>query len=403
MTWFCRPSTYTVVPVVIVAWSAWVSTSQGQPFPVTDAGPLPRHDVENEHVVGLLDQSNFRFVGRSNPDGPYILSARNWTDLYGYSYDGDDPRFIGRRFAYVSTGGFDRRGNFLQLHRGGVAIFDVTNDGDPEYYGTFLPQCSAAMCSFLIRDIEIHDGIAYFSSDQGATRNGGVFVVDLRSDPTNPTQLVQLNAATVDGLNAVHEIGLDVVGPGEAYLYANNSDVNGRISVYDIGDPRNRGVQQVAEITNVSTHGVYADNGVLYVAGDRSVSVFDVSQIGAGTFHQLGEFLTPGGFTHSSWPDVYVNDAGETRNVIYLAHEQDGTDLQVWDVTDVVSGTDPAGAFQIASVTNTELRTDAGNRTSHERTQFVSGGRPVVHQLDRGGNGRAGRVESGRSPRGGYV
>ncbi len=363
MALFCRPRSWIGIlfgGLVLSGCGAWCRSTPGQPIPVTDAGPLPRHDVENEHVVGLLDHSNFRLVGRSNPDGPYILSARNWTDLYGYAYDGDDPQFIGRRFAYVSTGGYERRGNFTQLHRGGVAIFDVTHDGDPEYYGTFQPECSAAQCNFLIRDIEIQDGIAYFSSDRGALNNGGVFVADLRSDPIHPTQLAHLNSANFDGLNAVHEIGLDVVAPGEAYLYTNDSNVNGRISIYDVGDPRGRGVQRVADINSVSTHGVYADDGVLYVAGTDTVTVFDVTQIGTGNFTQIGQFPTPGGFTHSSWPDEYVNDAGETRNVIYLAHEANGTDLQVWDVTDVLSGIDPAGAFQIANVTNLQLELTQG-------------------------------------------
>ncbi len=335
--------------------------ASGQPLAVTDVGPLPRHDIENEHAVGMLDHSNFRFVGRSNPDGPYVLSARNWTDLYGYAYDGSDPNYVGRQFAYVSTGGFERRGNFMGLHRGGVAIFDVTQEGDPEYYGTFRPECTGVACSFLIRDVEVHDGIAYFSSDRGAAHNGGVFVVDLRTDPTNPAQLAHLNSTNLSGLNAVHEIGLDVVGPGEAYLYANDSvNGNGRISVYDIGDPRGRGISLLADIPQTPTHGVFADNGVLYVAANNTVTIFDVSDIGNGNFAELGQFPTPGGFTHSSWPDSYVNDIGETRKVIYLAHEQNGTDLQVWDVTEVVSGTDPTGAFQLARVTNLDLEMTQG-------------------------------------------
>ncbi|MEM8678050.1 MAG: PEP-CTERM sorting domain-containing protein, partial [Planctomycetota bacterium] len=328
---------------------------------VTDEGPLPRHDVENEHVVGLLDHSNFRFVGRSNPNGPYVENSRNWTDLYGYEYDGDDPAFAGRRFAYVSTGGFGRTGGFVNEHSGGVAIFDVTADDNPTYLGTYQPPCErpSGDCFFLIRDIEIHDGVGYFSSDNGSRFNGGVFTVDLRANPEQPPLLAHLNSFNNQGLNAVHEIGLDVVSDTEAYLYANDSVNSGRVSVYDISNPRTS-IDRTAQLFNVSTHGVYADEGVLYVAGDNTVTLFDVSDVGNGNIPEIGQFGAPGGFTHSSWPDRYVNDMGETRDVLYVTHEQDGTDLQVWDVTDILSGTDPNGAFQIAAVSNVDLAMEQG-------------------------------------------
>ena len=340
-------------------------------IPVNDVGDLPRHTVENEHVPGLLVHSNFRFVGRSNPHGPYVLSARNWTDVYGYAYDGTDPQFAGRRYGLASTGGFTRRGNFLREHGGGVAIFDVTADDNPEYFGTFLPSSCATQAQCLIRDVEVHDGIGYFSSDRTQAARGGVFVVDLRADPTNPTQIAHLNSVNFDGLNAVHEIGVDIVSPTEAYLYANDSTNNGRISVYDISDAR-AGITKVAEITGISTHGVFAENGRLFVSGDQTLTVMDVSDIGNGNFSTLGIIDTPGGFTHSGWSDTYVNDQGETRNVFYLTHEAGGTDLQVWDVTDVVSGADPNGASQIAAITNLDLENTQGTgRVTNSHNTFL--------------------------------
>lgn len=333
-----------------------VGTAQ---IPVDDTGPLDRHDVENVHVPGLLDQSNFRFVGRSNPHGPFTLSARNWTDLYGYAYDGNDPQWAGRQFAYVTTGGFSPRDGFFEQHMGGIAIFEVTNDADPVYYGTILPECTAASCSFLFRDAEIHDGVAYFSSDRGPGTSGGVVAYDLRIDPTNPRQIAHLNRGSVRGLNAVHEIGLDVVGPGEAYLYANDSESSGRVAVYDVGDARN-GIAKVADILGVSTHGAFADDGILYVTGDSHVTVFDVSDIGNANFTQLGQFVAPGGFTHSSWSDTYTDASGQQRNVLYVTHEMDGTDLQVWDVTDIIDQTTPPAAELIASISNLDLANEQG-------------------------------------------
>lgn len=340
----------------IVGASCAASLAQ---IPVTDTGPLPRNDVENVHVVDLLDHSNFRLVGRSNPQGPFILSARNWTDLYGYAYDGDDPQLAGRQYAYVTTGGFSQRDGFMEQHEGGIAIFDVTADADPEYYGTILPACTVASCSFLFRDAEIHDGVGYFSSDRGVGTSGGVVAYDLRTDPTNPTQIAHLNRRNNQGLNAVHEIGLDVVGPGEAYLYVNDSQNSGRISVYDVGDAR-AGVSKVADIFGVTTHGVIAEDGILYVTADTRVTIFDVSDIGNGNFTQLGQFFAPGGFTHSAWPDTYVNAAGQQRNVLYVTHEADGTNLQIWDVTDTINQTTPDDAELITTVSNVDLATQQG-------------------------------------------
>jgi hypothetical protein len=339
---------------------ALTATAMAQ-IPVTDTGELPRHDVENEHVVDLLDHSNFRTVGRSNPQGPYVLSARNWTDLYGYAYDGTDPNYAGRDFAYVTTGGFSPRGNFFDVHGGKVAMFDVSADADPEYHGTLEPTCGAASgnCNFLIRDAEIHDGIGYFSSDSGSNFNGGVFVYDLRTDPLNPTQIGHLNIANSQGLNRVHEIGLDVVGPGEAYLYVNDSLNNGRVTIYDVGDAR-AGITKVADIFGVKTHGVFAQDGVLYVSGDDTVTLYDVSDVGNGNAPQLGAFSTPGGFTHSAWPDSYVDGNGVTRDVMYLTHEQNGTDLQVWDVTGLTQPDTGLAVELVTSISNADLAAEQG-------------------------------------------
>ncbi len=326
---------------------------------VTDFGALPRHTVENEHVVDLLDQSNFPFIGRSNPNGPWRVSARNWTDLTGYAYDGADPQYIGRDYAYVTTGGFSRRGNFTADHQGGIAAFDVTAAGDPGYWGTFLPECGGDSCSFLVRDAEIHDGLGFFSSDRPTDNNGGVFVFDLRTNPVNPTQIAHLNEPNIGGLNAVHEIGLDVVSPGEAYLYVNDSVQNGRVTIYDVSDAR-QGITKLAEITGIRTHGVFARNGVLYVSGSDRVALYDVSDVSNGVVQPMGEFMTPGGFTHSTWPDSYMDNQGQQRDVLYVTHEENGTDLQVWDVTGLTQPKSSLPVELVAAISNVDLEATQG-------------------------------------------
>ncbi len=342
-----------------VVLGGFAGAANGGHIAVADEGPLPRHTVENQHMAGLLDHSNFTFVGRSNPQGPYSFTSRNWTDVYGYVYDGTNPAFQGRRYAYVSTGGFGRTGNFTATHSGGVAIFDVTEFGDPHYLSTYVPPCDARRCDYLIRDVEIHDGIGYFSSDRGSAKNGGVFVADLRPDPANPTHLAHLNSTNFSGLNDVHEIGLDPVSASEAFLYANDNSGSGRVSVYDVSDPRTS-VTRVADFSGFGTHGVFVEDDVLYVPGTSTVTILDVSDVGNGNIRMLGQFNTPGGFTHSSLPDKYVNGSGQLRNVLYVAHENGGTELQVYDVTDVISGANPSGGQLIATVTNTHLRNTQG-------------------------------------------
>ncbi len=261
----------------------------------------------------------------------------------------------------MSTGGFGRTGNFASTHRGGVAIFDVSGFGDPAYLGTYVPPCDNPQggCSFRIRDVEIHDGIAYFSSDRSSSLNGGVFVADLRPDPANPTHLAHLNSPGFAGLDDVHEIALDVVAPDDVFLYATDASNPGTTTVYDVSDPRTSIVKS-ADITGAATHGVFAQDGVMYGSGFSGVSVFDVSNVGAGTTPALGQFNTAGGFAHSAWPDSFVDDTGQTRNVLYVAHEQGGTHLQVWDVTAVVQGANPSGAQLIATVTNAHLAATQG-------------------------------------------
>ncbi len=187
-----RPSRCGLVDRVIagaVVLAGFVGAADGDHITVTDVGALPRYTVENQHVTGLLNHSNFTFVGRSNPQGPYGNTSRNWTDVYGYTCDGTNPDFQGRRYAYASTGGFGRTGNFTSTHQGGVVIFDVTDFGDPHYLGTYLPPCDTSGCSYLIRDVEIHDGIGYFASDRSTSKNGGVFVAGSAARSRQPHAL----------------------------------------------------------------------------------------------------------------------------------------------------------------------------------------------------------------------
>ena len=119
-------------------------------------------DSDAHSVSGLLTFTKFRFLGHVNPGGPYEDNTRVWGDVYGYAYDGVDPMFTGKSFAYV---GVDVNGS-------GMAIFDITDFTDPVLVGAYG--------SARFRDVEVHDGIGYFSG------SSATHIVDLRTHPVNP-------------------------------------------------------------------------------------------------------------------------------------------------------------------------------------------------------------------------
>jgi hypothetical protein len=230
--------------------------------------------------------------------------------VYGYQYDGDVDAHKGRTYAYV---GVD-----LNVQRG-MAIFDITHPANPVHLGQYA--------SGVLRDVEVHDGIGYFSGSQVT------HIVDLRADPVNPPLLVQVGGS--------HEFHVDV-NPSGSYLYVDN--FAGTVTVYDVTSPRNPDtIVQKATIATKGGHSVFAQDGRAYVANLSAgeLAVYDVSDIQNGNVRLLTEFATGGGGTHGSWPA-----AG--GDLLYVAHESGGRDLRVFDlsgsrmdentVTEIVSG-----------------------------------------------------------------
>ncbi len=256
--------------------------------------PPRQTDPSAPSVSGLLDFSSFRYLGHVNPGGPYADNARVWGDVYGYAYDGSNLMFAGKSFAYV---GVDVNGS-------GMAIFDVTDLTNPSHLGTYG--------SAVFRDVEVHDGIGYFSG------SSTTHIVDLRADPVNPPLL-----KTVEGS---HEFNVDNTATGR-FLYLDN--FSGLVRIYDITTPRTPAsiVLKTTLITK-GGHSVFAQDGRAYVANVRAreIGVYDVTDIQNGIVSVLTEFATGGGSTHSSWP------AGD-GDYLYVAHEAGGTDLRVFDLS----------------------------------------------------------------------
>src|ERR1700736_6146372 len=105
-----------------------------------------------------------RLEDRVVPDGMSLVG--NWHEQAGHYYaDG----WAEGNYAYI--------GHYN--NQAGVDIIDISDPTNPVQVANF----KGTGGNNEIRDIEIQNGIGFFSSDSNS--NGGIFVVDL-SDPTNP-------------------------------------------------------------------------------------------------------------------------------------------------------------------------------------------------------------------------
>jgi hypothetical protein len=280
-----------------LAWVALVTLS-GLPAPVARADhtrdPPRQTNPLAPSVSGILDHSPFVYIGHVNPGGPYPDGANVWRDVYGYAYDGSITEYAGRCFAYVGVGGDDP----------GMAVFDVTDPGNPLHLDTY------GTTEF--GDVEVHDGIGYFSS------RDSTHIVDLRIDPVAPPLL-----KSVDGS---HEFNVDNAATGR-YLYLD--DFASHVRVYDVTTPRApASVVLKTTIVTKGGHSVFARDGRAYVANlySEEIAIYDVTDIQNGVVSLLTEFETGGGATHGSWPTA----GGE---YLYVAHEGLGMDLRVFDLS----------------------------------------------------------------------
>src|SRR5262249_53721863 len=118
-------------------------------------------------------------------------------------------------------------GNYAYIgHYGntsGVDIIDISSPSNPVQVANF----QGTGGNNEIRDIEIQNGIGYFSSDSYSS--GGIFVVDVHN-PANPVQLARIDPSN-GGSQHVHTLSVD----GD-YLYEADSATS-NIRVFNISNP----------------------------------------------------------------------------------------------------------------------------------------------------------------------
>jgi choice-of-anchor B domain-containing protein len=258
---------------------------------------VPKRDGRSYSL--RLQQLEDRIV----PDGMSLVG--NWHEHAGHQYaDG----WAEGNYAYI--------GHFQNAS--GVDIIDISDPTNPVQVANFRGTGGDNE----IRDIEIQNGIGFFSSD--SSTSGGIFVVDL-SDPTNPVQLARIDPSN-GGARHVHTLSVD-----GAYLYEADSATS-IIRVFDISDPSNP--MWVRNIVSASSavHEVTAMNGRLYTAGifsNPNSEIYDITNVGDPDMPvPLLATINSGSFTHTAWPT-------EDGNYVAIARETLGGDVKIWDVSDL--------------------------------------------------------------------
>lgn len=296
---------------------------------------------------------NISLIAESNPFPPNN-SAFSYADVWsesGYAYVGSDRGYT------VSTAG-----NGAQ----GISIFSISNSGVP----TFLPPLTSApplpvdapADSFYapttyrgseMEDVEVHDGIGYFSSDvNGTGGRTGVDIVDL-SIPFEPILLSRVDtfdclsgSPSVCGHGKVHTLSVQRFNPNTPsetrFLYTsdNTSTV---VKITNVTDPEAPQLIRSLSLTgvgaNVDSHEVVVRNNRLYVASKNPSSssteaYFHIFDVSTPANPVLLKAFPSGDKTHTAMP----TDDGKT---LIVAEERANGNVKIYDISNINSPNDP--------------------------------------------------------------
>ncbi len=265
--------TYTVAEVIP---AGWVQTSPGD----GGAGFL--------QLVGQWSDAQPGSVTPSHEETPGG-SGQYWGDVWG---DGD--------YAYLGHYSADSK----------VDIVSLTNLEHLHVHTWVAP-----VGGLQFQDIQVHNGIGYFGSDNG----GGTYIVDV-TDPHNTVILSHISAAQ-GGHNQVHTLSVD----GDFLYTADSRTPN--VHVFNVANPA--APIYVRTITSPSggpVHEITVKNGRMYTAvidGTGHTDIFDVSNVAVAA-PLLGTFVT-GSSAHTAWP----TDDGK---YVAVARETGDGDVKIWDI-----------------------------------------------------------------------
>ena len=196
----------------------------------------------------------------------------------------------------------------------GTSVVDVTNPNNPTE--VFF---ESGMNS-IWRDIKTYNGYAYVTTEA----QNGLLIIDLNSLPGN----ANLNTAYYTGPNSnqwesAHNLYIDE--NGICYIFGANRGNGGCIMLDLNSNPMNP--TEVGEVDNWYVHDGVARGDTLYLAhiSDGFMSMWDISNIGNPTI--LGQQITPGSFSHNLW----ISDDG---NYVYTTDEITNGYIGEYDISD---------------------------------------------------------------------
>jgi choice-of-anchor B domain-containing protein len=175
----------------------------------------------------------------------------------------------------------------------------------------------------LWKEIKTYKNFAYITSEGG----GGVQIVDLSGLPgtTLNYQNYKGDGAIANQLNTIHALHIDTT---KGYLYAYGSNLfSGGAVVLDLNtDPYNPTYVGKYDLLGY-IHDGWVDNDTLY-ACHISAGFFSIADMSDKNNPQLlGTQATPNFFTHNSW-------MSKDRKTIFTTDETDDSFLTAYDITD---------------------------------------------------------------------
>lgn len=293
---------------------------------------------------------NISYVAEANPFPPAADSSFSWADVWAEN----DYVYVGSDRGYGSVAGAR-----------GIAVFSINSAGVP----TFLPPQTSAPAtppgapvgSFYagttyygseMEDVEVYDGIGYFSSDVNASGGRtGVDIVDL-SIPFDPILLSRVDTSDclagnpgVCAHGKVHTLSIQRMNPNtpseQRFMYTSDNDT----SVVKITDVTNPSSPQLVTSLSlglasaIDSHEVVVRNNRLYVASKNPSStstdgyfhIYDVSNPASPVL--LKGFLS-GASTHTAMPTA----DGKT---LIVAEERTNGNVKIYDISMIDQPNDP--------------------------------------------------------------
>lgn len=223
-----------------------------------------------------------------------VHSGLVYNDIWGYAADG-------REYAIL--------GSAQKVH-----FIDVTNPA-----GVINIAAFAGGASSIWRDMKTYGQYAYSVADQGTE---GLMIFDLSNLPASVTKVSQITTFFV----RAHNIFIDTQ-TGRLYIAGGNSAPNGIIVLDLNSDPANPTLLANVSLPGGYVHDVYVENNQAYCShGSNGLHVYDMtiptSPMELGAITDYPEI----GYNHSSW---------RSGNYLVFADETHGRGLKCVDVSDL--------------------------------------------------------------------